>query len=62
SFLAGATIAGFFRVEPPPVSRAYCSRARGLYSNMHQAHSAGSFRRTPGPRRVMRPWRSVMPL
>jgi len=62
SFRARATIAGFFRLTPPPVSRAYCALAHGLYRNMHHAHSTNSFRKIPGPRRVIRPFRSVTPL
>ncbi len=58
---ARATTA-FFLDNPLPCRRSQVSLAQWLYRRLHQAHSTSAARRTFGPRRVMRPRRSVSPL
>ena len=45
----------------PCVSRKYTDRAQELYRSIAQAHSTRSLRNKAGPRRVIRPRRSVSP-
>src|SRR5262249_16351157 len=58
---ANATIAFFFE-SPFSCRRGHFWRAQRLYRRLHQAHSTNAAQRSFGPRRGIRPRRSVVPL